>query len=136
MILVDSNILMYAAGTPHPNKRSSLEFLRRAAGGELEVTLNAEVLQEILHRYRALNRWKEGMRVYDQARHIVPLTIPITAGILDRSRLLLDEYEDLMSRDAVHAAVVEIHRLEAICSYDRDFDQISWLRRIEPAFQS
>ena len=132
MILVDSNIFMYAAGAPHPHKQPCLDFLRRAAAGEVEVTLNSEVLQEILHRYRALNRWPEGRQAYDQARRIVPLTIPITVEVLDRSRRLLDECARLMSRDALHAAVVEIHRLDAICSYDRDFDQISRLRRIEP----
>ena len=33
---------------------------------------------------------------------------------------------------ALHAAIVEVHELEGICSYDRDFDAIPWLRRVEP----
>ena len=58
--------------------------------------------------------------------------IPITVEILDRARELLDEYEGLMARDALHAAVVLAHSLEAICSYDRDFDRVQRLRRTEP----
>ena len=45
---------------------------------------------------------------------------------------MLDEYEKLMARDALHAAVVEIHTLDGICSYDGDFDLITSIRRLEP----
>lgn len=132
MILIDSNIFMYAAGAEHPHKGPSLRFLEEVATGGLAVAIDAEVLQEILHRYRALRRWPEGGRVYDLARTIVSEVIPITADILDRARFLLDRYPDLKARDALHAAVAEWHGLRAICSYDRDFDQIAGLRRVEP----
>ena len=46
--------------------------------------------------------------------------------------MLMDQYSELMARDALHAAVVECHSLDGICSFDRDFDQIRGLRRIEP----
>ncbi len=132
MILVDSNVIMYAAGVDHPRKAPSVEFLQGVAEGRIEAAVDAEVLQEILHRYRALNRWGDGRRVYDLARRIFVEVIPITVEILDRARLLLDEYDGLMARDALHAAVVEFHSLEAICSYDHDFDRIKTIRRTEP----
>jgi len=132
VILVDSNILMYAAGTDHPNKAPSLAWLERVARDEIEATVDAEVLQEILHRYRAIGRWVEGRAVYDLTRRLFPIVIPITAEVLDLARVLLDEQEDLMARDALHAAVVEAHGLEAICSYDQDFDRLSGLKRVEP----
>ena len=132
MILVDSNIVMYAAGAEHPNKTPSVAFLASVADERVEAIIDAEFLQEILHRYRALNRWIEGRRVYDLARQIFPAVLPITSEILDRARILLDEYEGLMARDALHAAVVELNTLEAICSYDQDFDRISTIKRIEP----
>src|SRR5262245_34063500 len=51
MILVDSNIPMYLVGAAHPNKDSARSALERAiVDGERLVT-DAEVLQEILHRY-------------------------------------------------------------------------------------
>jgi predicted nucleic acid-binding protein len=50
---------MYAAGADHPNKEPSVRFLERVARGEVEAALDAESLQEILHRYRALGRWGE-----------------------------------------------------------------------------
>ncbi|HSF39860.1 MAG TPA: type II toxin-antitoxin system VapC family toxin [Thermoanaerobaculia bacterium] len=132
MILLDTNILMYAAGAEHPHKEPSRQYLERIARGEIEAALDAETLQEILHRYKAIRRWPEGGQVYDLARLIVPVVLPVTAGILDRSRNLLDEYPGLTARDALHAAVALSHGARAICSYDRDFDLIEDLERVEP----
>ncbi len=132
MILVDSNVLMYAAGAPHPNKAASVALLRRIARGEVEASVDAEVLQEVLHRYRALGRWEDGRRVYDLSRRIVPVVLPVTAEVVDLARSLLDRDSKLMARDALHAAVCEQAGLDAICSYDRDFDRVAGLKRLEP----
>ena len=133
MILVDANIFMYAAGADHPFKEPSGRFLQEVAQGKIEAALDAEALQEILHRYRAIQRWPEGGRVYDLARQVIPVVIPISAEILDIARNLMDRYGGLSARDALHAAVAKFHGLQAICSYDQDFDQIEGLSRIEPA---
>jgi len=133
VILIDANILMYAAGAQHPCKQPSVALLASIAKGTTEAAVDTEVLQEVLHRYRAIDRWSDGRRVYDAARRIFTIVLPITAETTDRARLLLDRYPELSARDALHAAVVETRDLEAICSYDRDYDQIHDLRRIEPA---
>lgn len=132
MMLVDTNVLMYAAGAPHPNKAPSVALLGRMAAGEVEATIDAECLQELLHRYRAIGRWKEGRRVYDLARRIFPSVIPVTAEILDTARALMDQHPDLMARDALHAGVVVQQRLEGVFSFDTDFDRIPGLARRAP----
>ena len=132
MILVDSNILMYAAGAEHANKLPSVRFLERIAEGEIEAALDAEVLQEVLHRYRALNRWEDGKQVYDLSRRLLPIVFPITVEVVDRARELLETCYGIAARDALHAAVVEIRGLDGICSYDRDFDLVEGIDRIEP----
>ncbi len=133
MILIDANIIMYAAGAAHSHKAPSVRLLEQVAAGEIAAAVDAEVLQEILHRYRAINRWKDGRFVYDLTRQLFPEVIPITAPVLDRARALLDEEGSIMARDALHAAVVMHHGLDAVCSYDRDFDRIGGLVRQEPA---
>ena len=132
MILVDSNILMYAAGEQHPNRAPSIAWLEKVAREEIDGALDAEVLQEILHRYRAIRRWDDGRKVYDLARTILPLVIPVDCAVMDRARELMDRYRTLVARDAVHAAVVLVHNLQGICSYDDDFDLVEGLNRIEP----
>jgi hypothetical protein len=135
LILIDANIFMYAAGAEHPHKAPSVALLRRVALGETEAAVDAEVLQEILHRYRAIRRWQDGRQVYALARRIVPLVLAITDQIVDRARDLLDEDPRLSARDALHAAVALDRDIDAICSYDRDLDQVVGLRRIEPALR-
>jgi uncharacterized protein len=132
LILVDANIFMYAAGADHPHKVPSTGFLLRIARGEVDAAVDTEALQEILHRYRAMGRWEDGRRVYESARRIVPVAFPITSENLDAARDLLDSHGDLTVRDALHAAVALHTGADAICSYDRDFDYIAGLRRIEP----
>ena len=133
MMLIDSNVFMYAAGSEHPHKEPSRRFLEQVAQGDVEAVIDAEVLQEILHRYRSIRRWPEGGRVYDLARQIVPLVLPITAEILDGARALLERHPGISARDALHAAVVRHHGLGTICSFDRDFEEIDGLARTEPS---
>ena len=132
MILVDANIMMYAAGAEHPNKQPSITFLEKVATRQVEAAIDAETLQEILHRYRAIRRWEDGKAVYDMSRQIFSTVFPITVEVLDHCRSLLESYPALMARDAIHAAVTKVNSVSMICSFDRDFDQIRGLRRIQP----
>lgn len=132
MTLVDSNIFMYAAGGEHPLKKRAAAFLEEVAEGSLEAAIDAEVLQEILHRYRALNRWKEGRLVYDTARIVFPEVLGVTGEVMDRARKIMDVHAGLMARDALHAAVVAVYGLSSITTFDQDFDRVQGLRRIEP----
>ncbi|MCG8458917.1 MAG: type II toxin-antitoxin system VapC family toxin [Holophagales bacterium] len=129
---MDPNIFMYAGGRPHPHKAPSASWLRRVAVGELEAVTDAEVLQEILHRYRSLRRWREGGALFDLARRIVPVVLPVTVETLELARLQLEMHDSLDARDAVHLAVCQLNGIEKICSYDRDFDPVEGFERIEP----
>ena len=132
MILVDANILMYAAGTDHPNKAPSTHLLERIAHGELEACVDAEALQEVLHRYRAIGRWDDGLAVFDLARLLFTTVVPVTAEALDLARRLLDEDRTLMARDALHAAIALRETSGVVCSFDRDFDRIPAVVRMVP----
>ena len=132
MTLVDSGVFMYAAGREHPLKKRAMAFLESAAEGSVEAVIDAEVLQEILHRYRALKRWQEGRLVYDTARMLFPEVLAVTGEVMDRARQLMDEQSGFMARDALHAAVVAVYGLASITSFDPDFDRVTWLKRVEP----
>jgi len=130
--LIDSNVFMYAAGSAHPRKAPCNLLLQRIAASAVEAAVDTEVLQELLHRYRAIRRWKQGRLVYDLVRKLVPSVLPITVDVTDAARNLMDEYSRLMARDALHAAVVIHYGLDGIVSLDRDFDVVRGLRRLEP----
>ena len=132
MILIDANIFMYAAGSSHRYKEPSASFLASVARGEMDAAVDAEILQEILHRYRAIGRWDQGKRVFDLTRQLVPHVIPLSAEDLDLTRTLMDNYPQTTARDALHAAVYYGSGADGFCSYDKDFDIFASLRRIEP----
>ena len=54
------------------------------AAGEIEAAVDAEVLQEILHRYRALHRWNEGRQVYALARRLFPEVFWVASSSLNK----------------------------------------------------
>ena len=56
IVFIDSNIPMYVAGRPHPHREPSRGFLAAVQRNEIEACTSTEVLQEILHRYVAVDR--------------------------------------------------------------------------------
>jgi len=132
VIFVDANIFMYAAGAAHTNKGPSVEFLRQAASGEIEVCTDAEVFQEVLHRYRAIGRWEDGRHVFGLVSRIIPVVHPVDRDVMEQAVDILDRHPALMARDGLHAAVCAVHGITKFCSYDRDFDEVAELRRITP----
>lgn len=132
MIVIDSNIVMYASGRPHPHRAPSLALLNRIAAGEVDAITDTEVLQEILHRYRAIGRWEDGRQVYDLTRRILVTILPISVEVMDDARSLMEGRPELGARDAVHAAFAIACGASAICSYDRGFDALPGITRVEP----
>lgn len=47
---------MYLAGAPHPHKADAQRLLEKLISDRHRLVTDAEVLQEILHRYVAINR--------------------------------------------------------------------------------
>ena len=56
MILIDSNVPMYLIGAAHPNKVAAQRVLERLVANRVRLVTDAEVFQEILHRYVAIDR--------------------------------------------------------------------------------
>ena len=132
MVFIDTNIFMYAAGREHHNKIPSVNLLHKIASKEIDACINVEVLQEILHRYRHINRWEDGKSVYSLTRKIVPVIFPVDTFIMEKCFELLNEYTNVMARDALHAAFCRINNITSMYSYDKDFDVFDGITRIEP----
>ena len=130
MILVDSNIPMYLVGAEHPNKAAARRILETAiAAGERLVT-DAEVFQEILHRYVAIDRREAIEPAFDVLLDIVDDVLDIgRADVLAAKRLVMTA-SGLSARDAIHVAVMQRHDIGAIASFDRGFDGLPGITRI------
>lgn len=96
---------------------------------EIEGCTSTEVLQEILYRYSALQRRDLAREVYDLFIAICPRIFDVTLADTNLARDLLDEYQSLSARDAVHAAVMLNHNVEWIATFDAGFDRVMGIRR-------
>ena len=112
---------MYAMGKPSPQKEVCLALFQKINQGESKAASSVEVLQEILHRYRSIQKFLEGIKVYDLFRALPLQWLDVTLQDVDLARSLLDENRRLSSRDALHLAMMQRHKIEKIVSYDKGF---------------
>jgi uncharacterized protein len=130
LIFIDSNIPMYLIGAAHPHKIEAQLLLERLiAGGERMVT-DAEVLQEILHRYTAIDRRDAIGPAFQVVLDIVDDVFGIEKADVLRAGEIAQNRALLSARDAVHIAVMERHGIRSILSFDADFDRWPGLKRI------
>ena len=130
MILVDSNIPMYLVGAPHPNKEAARRALGEAVAGGESLCTDAEVLQEILHRYTAIRRPEDIDPAFDALLAIVDVVYPIERADVERARRLLATTPTLSARDAVHISVMQARDIDQILSFDAGFDGIPGIVRL------
>ena len=94
---------------------------------------SAEVLQEILHRYSAIDRHGDARTVYDSVTAICSDIVPITERQTARALDLLLRHPHLPARDALHVATMEARGIRRILSADRHFDRLETVDRVDPA---
>lgn len=124
---------MYTAGAQHPNKRASEQFMNKIAVGDIRACASTEMLQEILHRYSSVGRMDLACAVYDQVVAACPEILGVEPADLHLARDILRDTRGISARDAVHAAVMLNNGIEWIASFDRHFDRIPGIKRLEPA---
>jgi predicted nucleic acid-binding protein len=129
VIFVDSNIPMYLVGADHPNKEAARILLERAiTDGELLVT-DAEALQEILHRYVAIERRDAIEPATAALLGVVDEVFPVERADVERARQIVLGTR-LSARDAVHLAIMRRRGIDRILTFDRAFDGIDGITRI------
>lgn len=130
MIFVDSNIPMYLVGAAHPNKIGAQRLLERAVADGTRLVTDVEVLQEILHRYVAINRREAIQPAFEALLGVVDEIFGIELADAQRAKELLLARPPLSARDALHVAVMERHRVERIMTFDRGYDGVPGVNRL------
>lgn len=130
MIFVDSNIPMYLVGADHPNKTRARHLTEEAVASGESLCADAEVLQEILHRYLAVERPEFIDPAFAAVLGIVDVVYPIELADVERARRLVRSATKLSSRDALHTAVMQGRDIGRILTFDQGFDRIPGIERI------
>jgi predicted nucleic acid-binding protein len=130
VILLDSNIPMYLVGAPHPHKADAQRLLQAAiADGERLVT-DAEVLQEILHRYVAIDRRDAIQPAFDALLGVVDEVFPVVGADVEAAKSIVLGNRHLSARDALHVAVMRREGVRRILSFDSGFDSVPGIARL------
>lgn len=121
---------MYLIGAAHPHKTDSQQLLERCISRNERLVTDAEVLQEILHRYVAIQRRDAIQAAFETLLAIVDEVFPITQRNLQRAKEIVLGSTMLSARDALHLAVMEHNSVEKILTFDRGFDGFPGVTRI------
>lgn len=130
MTFLDSNVPMYLIGAPHPHKTESQILLERLVAAGERIVTDAEVLQEILHRYTAIDRREAISPALQLTLDVVDEVFPIQKADVLRAAVIAQSPAGLTARDAVHVAIMERHAVKSILSFDADFDRWPGLVRL------
>ena len=130
MIFIDSNIPMYLVGASHPHKADAQLVLERVVGDRERLVTDAEVFQEILHRYAAIDRRAAIPEAFNALLGVVDDVFPIDLAVVEEAKRIVLTYASLSARDAVHVAVLRTHGIDKILTFDSAFDGVPGIERI------
>jgi len=121
---------MYLIGAAHPHKTEAQVILERLIAAGQRLVTDAEVLQEILHRYTAIDRRDAIRPAFQVTLEMVDEVIPMEKADVLRAAEITQSPAVMSARNAVHIAVMERHGIRSILSFDGDFDRWQGLQRI------
>ena len=130
MILIDSNVPMYLVGAEHPNKDGARRMVERSIAAKERLVTDAEVFQEILHRYVAIGRHEAAEDAFDVLIGLVFDVLPIELVDVQRARSLVFGPGNLSARDAIHVAVMQRRGIDRVMTFDAAFDRVPGIRRV------
>ena len=125
---------MYAVGAEHPLKEPCVRILFLVAEQPGAFVTDAEALQELVHRYVAQRRWREGREVFQRFATLMRGRVEaVRAADVEHAAGLADRYTELSARDLIHAAVMLRLGVRQIVSADMGFGRIAEVQRLDPA---
>lgn len=131
-VFLDTAVFMYAAGADHPLREPCRVILARAVRGEISGITSAEVVQELVHRYRSIRRIDAADRVAREVLSAFGPVIAVDHAVISRLPDLLALYPGLATRDLVHVATCIEEGIGEIVTPDRGFDSVREVRRVDP----
>jgi predicted nucleic acid-binding protein len=130
VIFVDSNVPMYLVGAAHPHKVDSQRLLERLVSERRRLVTDVEVLQEILHRYAAIDRRDMIQPAFDALLGVVDEVFPVQASTVNDAKGIVLARRKQSARDALHLAVMAEQGVAEILSFDAGFDGYPGITRL------
>jgi predicted nucleic acid-binding protein len=130
MIFIDSNIPMDLVGASHPHKVDAQRLIERLLSEDEKLVTDAEVFQEILHRYVAIDRKDAISPAFGILLELSDEVLPIDGDTVLRAKEIVLRGAGVSARDAIHLAVMARESIDRILTFDRGFDRHPGVKRI------
>lgn len=121
---------MYLVGASHPHKSDAKRWLEELVNARERLVTDAEVLQEILHRYISIGRSDAIQPAFDALLGFVDEVFAVDQVTVERAKQILLGRKALSARDAVHLASMQMHGVQKILTFDRGFDALPGITRL------
>ncbi len=108
---------MYLVGAPHPNRERLADFL--SLRPDEDYVTSAEVYQEIMHRFVAIDRRAAIEDAFELLDDLVVSVFPIQRS--DVAREIATLQPKLSARDCLHLAVMQSNGVDRILTFDDGF---------------
>ena len=121
MTFVDTNVVMYSVGRQHPLRDPAREFFAESARNRTPLCTSAEVLQELMHAYLAVQRES----TLDSAMALIARAgidvWPLESDDVYLAWQLRSQFPALTARDLCHLASCRRRGVTDIKTFDRGF---------------
>ena len=130
-MFIDANVFINAKISSRDEGRASAELLKKIDSGEQNAATSPLVLNEVLYIIQKMRDLEAAERAWNSIQRINHLSIlPIDRKVM--TYVLGYVKSGLEPQDAFHAATMKANGISTICTYDKGFDKIFGIKRIEP----
>jgi predicted nucleic acid-binding protein len=119
VIFVDTNVLMYAVGRPHPLRDEARRFFVESLSESRALCTSSEVLQELLHVYLPVGRLETLDAALALAEGRIAEVWSIEPEDVKLARSLVESHPELEARDLLHLACCQRRGTKSVKTFDR-----------------
>ena len=135
LVYVDSNVflypIVYEPGAVE-EARESKDFLLKISEGLVEACTATITWDEVVWVVRKMFGLKPSIELGKKFLEFPNLKLlNVKRSVVFRAQRLMEKY-GIKPRDAIHAATALENGVETIVTYDRDFDKVEEIKRLEP----
>lgn len=136
MIVLDSNILVYAVGRDHALRDHCRAIVAAIRDGIIEATTTIGMIDEFLHVHAKSRGRAEAVQVAEDYLALLSPLLVVEEADLRPAFRLFERVDGLDVSDAVLAAAAIRADAQALISADQAFGRVPRLRHVDPTGES
>lgn len=124
MTFIDTNVFVYAVGSPHPLQEMAWDFLETSYQTGTPMCTSAEVVQELMHDFLAVRRYRSFDAAVDLIADFGVEVWPLEWEDVLLARQLHELHPGLSARDLCHLASCQRRGIGEMMTFDRNLASV------------